>query len=137
MAAKFFGFCKKVWRDVVEKEGIDETAEEEQYPYNLRRISTLKKPARLPDTPTKAHRPPTAPVKRSKSSQVTRKCPHCRNNIKFDRTSGRVAKPRSRAPRSKTKKRWITVTDEDDEEFLVEDHSPTYALRGKREVCDD
>ncbi|KAK3698797.1 hypothetical protein LTR37_016801 [Vermiconidia calcicola] len=90
MATNLFGFCKKVWRDVVERGGIDETAEEQRYPYNLRRISTLKKPARLPDTPTKAHRPPPAPVARGKSSQVTRKCPHCRNNIKFDRRKATI-----------------------------------------------
>ena len=104
---------------------------EEDFLDNLRPRHVLKKPGRLPDTPTKAHQAPAKRVQKD-NGVSTRKCPHCKYNININFRSGRMTKPKARGPQSKAK-RWITVR-EKGEEYLVEDRSPAPKLRPNRRV---
>ena len=134
--ASLFTFCTRIWNDVVGLGGVPPPDDgERQYLDNLRPKHSLRKPARLPNTPTKAHRPPTVSVRSGKTARVTRKCPHCSKTIYFNAKDGRVSKPKVTKPRMKNQRRFVTVRGEDeDDEFLVEDWSPTYQLRPNRRL---
>lgn len=149
--ANLLGFCKTVYQGVLatkrtlaeEELQLDpltenhdaggSSSEAEAYLQPLRPVEALQKPTRLPDTPTKSHQPPSRP-KRAPNGRLTKKCPHCNEELWIDRKSFKVMKPSARKGIKKApKSRWISVwSRRGSEEALVEDLSPRYTPRGKK-----
>ena len=115
--------------------GIQQARREqrERYRQNPRRTERTerRKPARLPDTPTESHQPPTVSLRSQSAGSLTKKCPHCGKQFSIGIKSGRVSKPRG--PRAAS--RYIAVKGKGgDEEVLIEDHSPGLRKRFRPHV---
>jgi hypothetical protein len=121
-------FAKQVWSELF-------GPIPQPYRAHLRPRAGLKKPRWLPTTPIKSHQAPTV-RERTETDVTSRKCPHCKGNINVNFNSGRVSKPTPRKKAGKAE-RWIKLPaymDENGDEYLIEDLSPTRSLRSTRKV---